>query len=207
MRGRLSSVAVALVCGGAIAIACSAPGKGSLVLAISTDMQTPKDIDVISIFITSDSAVKFDYIGRTLPDGTVSLPSTLAIVEPDNPNAQVRIRVIALQETKARVLRDVLTTVPHQRTALLRVPLNFLDDGSAMGMLPQQFLPGGMVSEGDTQFDPDTIASSCDFSMQMTSVAGTCVPATVDPGKLPEPLQRLQEIPQIAISQHPNRPR
>ena len=187
-RGAIAWLGAAAVAGALAAPACSAPGKGSLVLAISTDMQTPKDINIVSVFITTDSAVKFDYLGRVLPDGTVSLPSTLAIVEPDNPSAQVRIRVIALEEQKARLLRDVLTTVPHQRTALLRVPLNFLDDGSGMGMLPAQFVPlgSGGTPEGDTQFDPDTIASACDFSQQQTSINGACASATVDSSSLPD---------------------
>src|SRR5258708_10083298 len=98
---------------------CSAPSKGALVLAISTDMQAPKDVNVVSVFITSSSVVKFDYLGRVLPDGTVALPATLAIVEPDDPTAELRIRVTAFQNQTARVLRDVQTTVPHQRTALL----------------------------------------------------------------------------------------
>ena len=63
--------------------ACSAPSKGALILAISTDMQAPKDIDVVSLYIVTNGVVKFDYMGRVLPDGTVSLPSTLALVEPE----------------------------------------------------------------------------------------------------------------------------
>src|SRR5580700_11605132 len=126
----------------AAAASCSAPGKGALMLAISTDMQTPKDLDVVSVFVESGGVVKFDYLGRVLPDGTLTLPSTLAIVQPENPNAQVHIRVTAFQtqgtQENARVLRDVLTTVPTAGTALLRLPLDFLDDGSGQGTLPAQ---------------------------------------------------------------------
>jgi hypothetical protein len=169
-------------------VACSAPSKGALVLAVSTDMQTPKDISVVSIFITTDSVVKFDYLGRVLPDGTVSLPATLSIVEPDTQGAPVRIRVIAFQEQKARVLRDVLTTVPHERTALLRVPLNFLDDGSGQGSLDPTLVPSAAngVPDGQTTFDPDTVASKCDFSQEQTSVDGVCVDAHVDSTALPD---------------------
>ncbi len=165
---------------------CSAPSKGALVLAISTDMQAPKDINVVSVFITTDSAVKFDYIGRVLPDGTVALPSTLAIVEPDAPGAHVRIRITGFKEQTARVLRDVVTTVPHQQTSLLRLPLNFLDDGSGMGMLPAQLVPlgAGGAPEGDTTFNPDTIGSSCDFGKGLTSVNGVCASVNVDSAQL-----------------------
>src|SRR5258708_24963451 len=106
----------------AIGASCSSPGKGSLVLAISTDMQTPKDIDIVSVFVSTNGVPKLDFLGRVTPDGTVALPSTLAILEPDDPSSQVRIRVTAFQEQKARVLRDVVTPVPHEPPALLRVP-------------------------------------------------------------------------------------
>src|ERR1019366_8366123 len=166
---------------------CTSPSKGALVLAISTDMETPKDIDVVSVFITTNSVVKFDYLGRVLPDGSVALPATLAVVEPDAPNAQVRIRVIGFQGQTARVLRDVLTTVPHEQRSLLRLPLNFLDDGSGQGSLSANLVPlgPGEAPEGDSTFDPDMIASSCDFDQQLTSVNGACVTAVVDSSTLP----------------------
>jgi hypothetical protein len=170
----------------AVAASCSPPGKGALVLAISTDMQTPKDINIVSVFVSTNGQPKFDFIGRVLPDGTVTLPSTLAIIEPDSPADQVRIRVTAFQEQTARVVRDVVTNVPHQRTALLRVPLNFLDDGSALGKLPTPFVPGGPAGapEGDTRFDPTTLATRCNFARGETSIAGTCADARVDPTTL-----------------------
>ena len=174
------------------AASCSSTSKGSLVLAISTDMQTPKDIDVVSVFISTNSVPKLDFLGRVAPDGSVTMPSTLAILEPDDPNAQVRIRVTAFLQQKARVLRDVVTTVPHERTALLRVPLSFLDDGTASGTLPSQFVPGvpGGPKDGETQFDPTDPSMitlgpvGCDFLSGETSVAGSCVKATVDSSKL-----------------------
>jgi formylglycine-generating enzyme required for sulfatase activity len=178
---------------------CSATPKGSLMLSMSTDMQTPKDVDVVSVFIETDGVAKFDYLGRVLPDGTLLLPSTLALVQPDNPNAQVHIRVTAFQtqgtQENARVLRDVLTTVPTARTALLRLPLDFLDDGSGQGVLQPQYVPEGVDSapDGLTEFDPTTIASSCD-PMQLcktgnancqTMVNGVCGAAVVESSTLP----------------------
>ncbi len=157
-------------------------------------MQTPKDIDVVSVFVSTNGVPKFDYLGRVLPNGTVALPATLAVVEPDSPTAQVRVRVTGFQETNARVLRDVLTTVPQGQTSLLRLPLNFLDDGSAMGSLPTSYVPLGVggtggpnaAPEGDTAFDPTTIRSRCDFdATQRTSINGKCVSALLDSSKLP----------------------
>ena len=155
-RRSLAGLLPVAVVGVGAALSCSTPSKGALILSVSTDLQTPKDIDVIALYVTTDGAAKFDYLGRVLPDGTVSLPATLAIVEPDNPAAQVRVRAVAFKvqpdgSASAQVVRDVLTTVPHQRTALLRMPLNFLDLGSAQGTLPAAMVPDsrtGTVGDG-----------------------------------------------------------
>jgi hypothetical protein len=188
----LALVGPSLLVAALAAASCSAQGKGSLVLAVSTDMQTPKDLDVVSVFVSTNGTPKFDYLGRVQPDGTLTLPSTLAIVEPDDSSAQVRIRVVGFKTTgsgdaKVRVVRDVLTTVPHQRTSLLRMPLNFLDDGSGSGTLSAQFVPGGGAPEGDTAFDPTdprAVTTVCDFTQAKTSIAGTCQDASVDSSRL-----------------------
>jgi hypothetical protein len=190
MKRTLSTLALALPLGIACTgtAACSATPKGALVLAVSTDMQTPKDIDMVSVFVTSNSVVKFDYLGHVTPEGIVTLPATLAIVEPDDPNTQIRIRVIGFQDANARVLRDVLTTVPHATTSLLRLPLNVLDDGSGMGMLTPDEVPGtpNGPPEGDNQsFDPDLIGSSCPFDQDETMINGVCADMHVDSSQLP----------------------
>jgi hypothetical protein len=183
----LGSLSFVLAASVLLSSGCSATPKGALILAISTDMQTPKDISVISVFITTNGTPKFDYLGRVLPDGTVALPSTLAVVEPDTPDAQVRIRIIGFQEQNARVLRDVLTTVPHEQTSLLRLPLNFLDVGSGTGTIPANLVPlgAGGAPEGDTTFNAQQIASRCDFTKGLTSINGVCASATVVSSTLP----------------------
>jgi hypothetical protein len=200
MKRGLGSLVCMLATSIVVSGGCSATPKGSLMLSISTDMQTPKDLDVVSLFVATDGVAKFDYLGRVLPDGTLSLPSTLALVQPENPNAQVHIRVTGFQtqgtQENARVLRDVLTTVPTERTALLRLPLDFIDDGSGHGTLPAQYVPLGAsgAPEGLTQFDPTTtIASKCDpmklcetpGSNCQTTINGSCASATVNSSALP----------------------
>ncbi len=184
------ALACALSCSAAVSLSCSAPSKGSLVVEMSTNMQVPKDVDVVAVYVSTNGATKFDYIGRVRPQGTVELPSTLAIVEPDDPSSQVRIRVIAFQDTTAQVLRDVLTTVPHQRTALLRLPIDFVDEGSVTGSLPQQYFPDETtVLDGPTQFqptDPTIIVPTCDFSKGLTMIDGVCKSASVDSSQLPD---------------------
>jgi sugar lactone lactonase YvrE len=171
---------------------CSGPSKGALVVAISTDMQTPKDFNVVSVFVSTDSVPKYDYLGRVRPDGSVDLPATIAVVEPDNPKAEIRIRVVAFNQADAKVLRDVKTTVPHQRTALLRMPLNFLDVGSVKsGGIPPMYFPNGGKSfvDGLTLWDPTNptdIVPTCDFTQGLTMVNGACAPLAVDSDNLPD---------------------
>ena len=74
MKRFLASLPVALATALAITASCSAPSKGALMLAISTDMQTPKDIDIVSVYVAADSVPKFDYLGRVLPNVSVRQP-------------------------------------------------------------------------------------------------------------------------------------
>src|SRR4051812_37702358 len=77
--------------------ACSGDDKSAIMLAISTDMLAPKDVNAVGVTVFTDDKVKFNVIGRVTPEGEVLLPATLAIAEPDSPNATIRIRVIAFQ--------------------------------------------------------------------------------------------------------------
>lgn len=143
-------------------------------------MQTPKDLDVVSVFITIDGVLKFDYLGALPPSGPQTLLATSAVVQAESPGAQVHVRVIGFRrqdgQENARVLRDVLTTVPSQGTFLLQVPLDFLDDGSGQGTLPAQYVPNGpgVAPEGATRFQPSMIASSCDPMNLCDAVGGNC---------------------------------
>ena len=137
------------LCAAAVLAVAAGPGlacgekKGGLMLAVTTDMLAPKDVNVVSVSIQVGPQIKYNFIGRVTPEGEVLLPATLAIIEPDDPNAAIRVRVIAFKETKPRVLRDVTTTSPRAgRIALLRMPLSFINDDSATGALPSGQRPG-----------------------------------------------------------------
>lgn len=185
----------AVACLAGTAASCSS-SKGAIMLSITTDMAAPKDIGVVSVFVETNSVPKYDFLGHVDPDGIVQLPSTLAIVQPDDPKAQVHVRVIGFKPTgEARVARDVLTTVPSGRVGLLRIPLSYLDDGSATGKLSADDVEtkyGGNLTvpvDGDTgldPMDPTVFSTRCDYlTKQQTSIAGSCQPATVDSSTLP----------------------
>jgi hypothetical protein len=143
----------------AVVGAC-ADKKGALMLAITTDMKAPKDVNAVAISITTNGLVKASFIGRVTPQGDILLPGTLAVVEPDDKNALIRIRVMAFQNQKPRVIRDVRTTAPPGgRTALLRIPLNFVNDGKVAG----SDLPNGLVPDpvpGTEKLSPPATSSS-----------------------------------------------
>jgi hypothetical protein len=190
-------------------IGACADKKGALMLAVNTDMKAPKDVNAVSVTISTNGAIKHSFIGRVTPQGEVLLPATLAIVQPTDPTATIRVRVVAFQERKPRVLRDVRTTVPTGgRTALLRIPLNFVNDASAVGPnLPTGIIPdpfpgtGGGTPPGVDAGDNSGAAfgsSAGDFDFLNawhppcpnidtdTIIDGECKDSYVDPSTLPD---------------------
>ena len=188
----------------AFVMGACADKKGAIILAINTDMKAPKDVNAVSVTVSTGGAIKHSFIGRVTPQGEVLLPATLAIVEPDDKNASIRIRVMAFQDRKPRVLRDVRTTVPSDgRTALLRIPLNFVNDGSTKsadlpdGIIPPPFPGTGGTSSGGSSGTAPTIGAGefdffgsfqpdcADFETQ-TFIDGVCQDNAIDPATLPD---------------------
>ncbi|MCL2724646.1 MAG: hypothetical protein FWD69_09445 [Polyangiaceae bacterium] len=192
--------------GATVTQACSGEKQGSLMLAVATDMQVPKDVNAVSLTISTNNQIKYNFLGRVTPEGEVLLPATLAIVQPDDPSASIRIRVMAFKEQKAMVLRDVRTTIPRGgRTALLRLPLNFADVGSVDGNLPASLdstasgnssvpitlrttnvrLTDDPSGLGAGEFDPFVFMSNCP-DPDFTWIDGECQDAYVDSNSLPD---------------------
>jgi hypothetical protein len=185
---------------GATLVGACAEKKGALVLAINTDMKAPKDVNAVAVAISTNGALKYSFVGRVSPQGEVLLPATLAIVEPEDKSASIRIRVVAFQDRKPRVMRDVRTTVPGDgRTALLRVPLNFVNDASVVGdqaplgvvpdPLPGTGTPGSGGNGGSLGADFDYFAAfqpPCPDIINQTIIDGECKDSFVDPTTLPD---------------------
>src|SRR5205085_12585095 len=171
---------------------------------INTDMKAPKDVNAVSVTVSANGQIIHSAIGRVTPQGEVLLPATLAIAEGDDANKSIRIRVMAFQDKKARGLRDVRTSIPKGgRVALLRIPLNFVNDASATGNpLPNGVVPdpipgtGGTTSGGSTSGGPTVSAGEFDFfnefqptcpdPITQTIIDGVCQDNFVDPETLPE---------------------
>jgi hypothetical protein len=189
---------------------CRTEQAGAVIVAMQTDMQVPKDITHVGVFVSYDGVIKMSRVvkvnAETENGRFVTLPSTLAVVSSkDSPGSRVRVRVMAFQSNggsasdpglRARVARDAVFTVPEERRALLRMPLQFVSDGSATGTVPQASSVLNLASHG-ARFAADAIdfetgLGAFDFPCRegKTDILGTCESWDVDSSKLPDYSER-----------------
>ncbi len=164
-RGHLSIWAAALFAA-TLAPSCAkkAEPSGELILAIQTDMSIPKDIDAVWIEIYTYGSLVFQNRYEVGPAG-VKIPATLALQADPGKSPPVSIRVISERQAVTRTLREVVTTIPPERVATLRVPIQWLCDGSGQRVpdtKPQQFING--CPAGQTCIDGACAASDVDSS-------------------------------------------
>ena len=208
--GPIRTLAITLGAVGALSFACgTTKDQGSLVVALETDVRVPDNVDGIGIAISVDKQIKYSQlfsIDATLEKQglrVVKLPATIAVLEPAGGAPAVQVRAVAFWHGEARIVRDVISTVPHGRTALLRVPLAYLgyDDG-VTGSIPRESFqplpkqtaparvtvihltdaPGGTGAATDIV---DKISSRCSL-LGLTNVDGECVDPTIDSATLPD---------------------
>jgi hypothetical protein len=201
----LAVVAASIACG-------STKNKGSLVLALETDVAVPANVNGIGISIAIDGHVQYSKLfaldQQVLNDKkqrVVKLPATIALVEPADSSApQVAIRAVAFHDGEARIVRDVITTVPHARTALLRLPMQYLGykDGVSGGVPANLFAGVGTLQAQDmieihlddvadggglaADINQVVVASKCSPLKKETNVDGVCVSYVVDSSTLPD---------------------
>jgi hypothetical protein len=136
--------------------------RGQLMVAIQADMPLPKEVDDVRVEVLVDGEIRFanDYpVGKDY----LKLPATVAITS-ENPSAPVTVRVIGKKGTKARTLREAVTTIPTDRLATLRMPIQWLCDDSVKG-------------------DGNDLSSTCDAGQ--TCHEGSCVDSQVKQTDLP----------------------
>lgn len=152
----------------------SEPRRGQITLALQSDMSLPKDVDQVRIQILVQGRPHFDstYVvgsGRT----DAKMPATLAIVAGDDPSIPVEIRVLAFRGAarEVRTLNKTITTIPENRNAILRVPIQWLCAGEVL------------------RVDSDTFQTTCESDEdgdETSCVAGRCEKVEVDEEELPE---------------------
>ncbi|WP_437678237.1 hypothetical protein [Sorangium sp. So ce131] len=159
--------AAALLLAGCAAACSSADAPGELLVVVQTDMSVPKDIDRIRVEVLSGEEHRFDTIYELGdPAKGLELPSTLALVAGSGAAKPATLRVTAWQGATPRVLREVVTTVPTDRAAMLRLPVQWLCSG---------FAAAG--AGGD-----DDVTTTCPRGE--TCVNGGCAPEEVAPESL-----------------------
>jgi hypothetical protein len=150
------------------ALACGeSETRGSVMLAITTDMYIDKDVNRVDIVIQPERGPTQSTQFNLFPalDGKF-LPGTVAIVEGSTPGEFVRVRIIARQENAVRVVREAALRVPRRRTALLSMPIQWLCDEHVRR--EGQQLWRSNCNDGET----------CD--------RGACAPDAVDEAALPD---------------------
>ena len=124
--------ALRALCCGAVLLACGqAESRGSVMLAISTDMYVDKDLDRVEIIVQPENGLAQSSEVNLFPalQGRY-LPGTFSIVEGSQPGEYIRVRLIARQgPSRPRVVREAALKIPRARTALLAMPLQWLCDG------------------------------------------------------------------------------
>ena len=142
-------------------------------ISVQTDMSLPKDFDHVGLQVSMNGVTQFADEYQVGP-GNLLIPATFGVVQGSDPSQALQIRVVARKAGQLVVLRDVTTTVPSGRLALLRMPIEFLCQGQAAD---------GPASSGDVNTQDQTATSTCGAGM--TCVAGACVTTTIDSSTLP----------------------
>lgn len=157
----------------ALAIACNGktlPPQGEVVVVIATDVALPDAIDKIRLEIQVRGVTKLanDYeVGA----GRLLVPATLGVLQGDDPSAPVSFRLIGRKGGAAKLVRDVITTIPNERIVSLRMPIRWLCDDTAQDKLPIT--------------NPPTVEPKrCPLGQ--TCIGGDCYGPEIDPNTLPE---------------------
>lgn len=147
---------------------CATPAApGETMMILETDMSLPKDVDTVKIEVLVRGDVRHKAVFEKLgAEQSVKIPASLGIIigEESDPTTPVTVRVTATQQGTARVLNEVVTTVPEERIAALRMPIQWLCWDRVK-----------IDDNGDAQTD-------CPEGQ--TCIAGSCVTNKIDSSKL-----------------------
>jgi hypothetical protein len=160
----LSLLPIAIVVSVVVSCVDHLPPPGEVIVEVSSDMAIPKDIDTVRVQILSNGTSYNDQAYMVGPD-FLHVPATIGILPGADPTTTAIVRVTAMRGGQAVVLREATTEIPSDHVALLRMPLEFLCEGSATDT-PQSGLPI------DPTLDPITEATC---GQGETCVQGTCV--------------------------------
>ncbi len=140
-------------------------------MAFQTDLSIPKDINFLVVSIYAGGSKRYQSVFPLSPDGKFHLPATLAIVEGEQKNLPVTVRVTGLdKDQQPQVIRQAVSTVPTERIALMHMPIQFLC---------MQKVTATSDVDGTENYDDECT------SKDQTCILGDCVPDEIDVSTLP----------------------
>src|SRR6185436_10447625 len=105
------------------------PDQGGLVVVIDTDLSLPQDLDKVHLEVTQVGKVLLNQ-DQELGPGHLLVPAEFRIGSPGN-SMPVIVRGVGFKNGQPRIERSAVTPVPTTHLGLVRLPLNYLCDGTA----------------------------------------------------------------------------
>ncbi len=166
----MATVAGIGIAGIGLGAGCSAKHDpaGGVLLSIDTNLKVPDDIDTIGISVSraTDGGVESeDDLFPLAPGGMAKFPATLTLLR--GTGEPLQIRAVGYKDGAAIAMRQVVTTLPADRVAVLPLELNWLDKP---------------LVTGTTTESVRSVTSSC--GALEAPVAGTCSSFTLDSDSL-----------------------
>lgn len=134
-----------------------------VVVSFETDMAVPDSIDAIRVAVQRAGTTLLQQTYTLGAQGDTRLPATLTVAAEDGSHGPVTVSVAGARQGRFRTYRELTTVLPEGRSALLRMPVQWLCDGTV---------------DPDTTNVKSTPRSTCGAGF--TCRAGGCMPNQID---------------------------
>ena len=192
MRKRAYSTVFAAIGLCVVTTACKSEdaGKQGLMVALTSDMQIPKDVTHVGVqVVTASGETKLERWYELGESPNQQLPGTLGVA-PGKSDETVTIRIYARQNDDIKSIAEAITKVPRDRTAMLRVPIEWLSTGMVESSASSSDTSsGGAAADSSFPINEEQqlfagTVTSCGTGK--TAKLGSCVSSKVDSTTLPD---------------------
>jgi hypothetical protein len=120
----------------------------AVILAVTTDMSVVQDLDEVGLYVGVNGEVKSSLRTFVSTEVAAKLPGTVSILEPEDANKPIHVRVAGYKNGQLKVVRDAIVTVPPKALTVLRMPLGWL---SATQLRPSTSGTSGTTRAGQVK--------------------------------------------------------